>query len=87
MKLPEEGITLGGEYFTSGSDNKVEKSYVWCSANNSAVSYTSWASGEPSDVSGTENCLTFTTSPGKAGTLSDKSCTASLKYICEVCHE
>jgi hypothetical protein len=82
--LAADDTDLSGEYFTSGSDNKVEKSYVWCSANKAAVSYTSWTDGEPSDVGGTENCLTLTTSLGKVGTLSDKSCTSSLKYICEV---
>ena len=82
-------MDLSGDYFTSGSDNKVEKSYVWCSANNAAASYTNWAAGEPSDVIGTENCLTFTVTQqdpliSEVGTLRDESCTSSLKYICEV---
>jgi hypothetical protein len=108
--LAADDTDLSGEYFTSGSDNKVEKSYVWCSANKAAVSYTSWTDGEPSDVGGTENCLTYTAIHknvaekdvtlevdiitqqdvanalilANVGTLADKSCTSSLKYICEV---
>jgi len=80
----EEGPLLIGEYFTSGSDFKVENSFIWCTSNNSTVTSPIWAPGKPGDKTGTENCITINTSVGKMSDLSDKSCTTASKYICEV---
>ncbi|XP_065331394.1 macrophage mannose receptor 1-like [Cloeon dipterum] len=83
-KIVKFSTELVGEYFTSGSDNKVENSFVWCSSNNTAVTSPSWGASEPSDKTGSENCVTVTVTASQNATIGDRSCTTPMKYICEL---
>ncbi|XP_059473650.1 mucin-2-like isoform X2 [Neocloeon triangulifer] len=76
--------SFNGEYFTSGSDNKLENSFVWCTSNNTTIASPPWAAGEPSDKTETENCIVVYTEFGKNPQLGDKSCPTATKYICEM---
>ncbi|XP_059470853.1 uncharacterized protein LOC132193915 [Neocloeon triangulifer] len=76
--------SLNGEFYTSGSDNKLENSFVWCASNNATIASPPWAAGEPSDKTETENCVVVYMEPGKNPQLGDKSCSTATKYICEV---
>ncbi|CAB3362688.1 Hypothetical predicted protein [Cloeon dipterum] len=82
-KIVDFNNALIGEYFTSGSDNKVEGSFVWCSLNNVSITTPLWGAGKLNDSTGTENCVTLTVSATNA-TIGDRSCTTPMKYICEV---
>lgn len=87
-----DGLNLGGEYLTSGSDFQLSNQFLWCSGNGTATKFgpnVFWASEEPSLTSLTgakEDCVSIKLSKGllRKNELRDVCCSESLKYICEV---
>jgi len=69
-------------YWTSASDEGCEKSFGWCAVNK-LVRNGIWASGQPDNAGGKENCLGVALDKAKAEIL-DEDCTKLKPYICEV---
>jgi cysteine-rich repeat protein len=61
------------------NDVSVNLTYVWASGS-AYGAYTNWAGGEPSDVSGTDDCGVML---DPAGTWDIQDCTTSKAYVCE----
>jgi hypothetical protein len=71
-----------GQYWTSGSDEGCEGKFGWCSVNK-LVRNAKWASAQPDNASGLENCLGLNLDAAKAE-LQDEDCAKLLPLICEV---
>jgi len=68
-----------------GSDSAYKGTWVW-SPSGTPLSYTNWASGQPDNSGGTQDCLAFNyqlyvTNSGK---WDDQSCTGTKKYVCQI---
>ncbi|XP_059490127.1 uncharacterized protein LOC132205206 [Neocloeon triangulifer] len=70
-----------GNYWTSASDEGCEKAFGWCAVNK-LVRNAIWASGQPENAGGKENCLVVGVDTNKAE-LQDEDCLKTFKYICE----
>jgi Lectin C-type domain len=70
-----------GLYWTSGADEGCEGKFGWCSVNK-LVRNAQWASAQPDNVGGSENCLGLNLDTAKAD-LQDEDCTKLLPLICE----
>jgi len=72
-------LTGGAEEVWIGLDDEsTEGTYVW--ADGSSLEYTNWASGEPNDWQGSEDCVGMYTS----GEWNDYSCSTTMGYVCQV---
>jgi len=84
------GVNLRGQFWTSGSDHKMERNFMWCSSNNSVVgSNILWSVGEPSGINDfglEEDCVSIHLNTGapQNNALSDVNCEDSFSFICEV---
>ena len=70
-----------GLFWTSGSDEGCEGKFGWCSVNK-LVRNAQWASAQPDNAGGSENCLSLNLDTAKAE-LQDEDCSKLLHLICE----
>jgi len=71
----------GNSVWIGLSDQSTEGTYVW--EDGSEPTYTSWASGEPNDYGGAEDCVEMWSS----GNWNDDSCSDNKESICELSTE
>ena len=73
-------LRFGGKWWVGLTDAASEGTWVW--SNGDAVSYTNWASGEPNDSGGNEDCTQLGRYyPSK--TWNDEPCSSTFRFICE----
>ena len=53
----------------------------WLWVDESNTDYTNWGKGEPDGAGGTDDCVFLSSDSSK---WFDRSCTSSLKYVCEI---
>jgi Lectin C-type domain len=80
-KLASKSIPAG-LYWTSGTDAGCEGKFGWCSVNKLAIKAV-WATGQPDNFGGKENCLGLNMTKVKVE-LQDEDCLKQYPFICEV---
>ena len=63
-----------------GTDAASEGTWVW-SPSNTPLSYSNWATGEPNNFAGGQDCLTG--NYNDAGEWDDQTCHGKVKYVCQ----
>ncbi|XP_059489302.1 uncharacterized protein LOC132204680 [Neocloeon triangulifer] len=81
MAIRSNNSIMAGNYWTSASDEGCEKSFGWCAVNK-LVRDAIWATGQPDNAGGKENCLVVGVDKNKAE-LQDEDCLKTFQYICE----
>ncbi|XP_054740031.1 perlucin-like [Anastrepha obliqua] len=77
--LTRTGLNANGEIFwTAGSRLADNNRWVWFHTGR-PISYVNWRIGEPNNLGGQENCISFITD----GRWNDLSCTCETFFICE----
>ena len=69
-----------GRVWIGLNDIKNEGSYVWSDGSSVGGNAFDWASGQPDDSNGTQNCVAML----QNGTISDENCNQTLHYGCEI---
>ncbi|XP_053406407.1 perlucin-like [Mercenaria mercenaria] len=83
--LINEVNVLGFSFWVGGNDLQVEGEWKWFSSK-TAVKYSTWHPGNPSNNGGDENCMEILDGDGKGPQKplwNDKQCHAYQRYICE----
>uniref|UniRef100_A0A182NYC7 C-type lectin domain-containing protein n=1 Tax=Anopheles dirus TaxID=7168 RepID=A0A182NYC7_9DIPT len=82
--IQKSGAPSSEGWWLSGTDEGMEGSWIWLSRNVPVAivgGYTNWASTEPNNVGGAENCLI--TGIDSSFKWYDKPCDNTYYYVCE----
>ena len=77
LKVDSDGVWASGNSVWIGGEDIVEGTWLW--EDGSPFSYTNWASGEPNNVSGNQDCAKLTNN----AEWDDAGCYHTYDFICE----
>ena len=71
-----------GSYWLGASDAASEGNWTWLDKRTWSTSYLNWATGEPSNINGTEDCLVVR-AVGSSNAWYAKDCNSTAVFVCE----
>ena len=81
-ELDRIGSAITADVWTGGNDLYKEDVYVWTGSYNSRIVYTDWASNEPNNYRGNEDCISIKKALDYQW--NDDVCSKTFNFICEM---
>ncbi|XP_059468841.1 uncharacterized protein LOC132192759 [Neocloeon triangulifer] len=79
----KQGKLEPSKFWTSGTDYGCENAFGFCGSNTLLRDDSRWATGEPNDLNGTENCISVELKNNSLLLFDDNNCNLRQRYLCE----